>query len=160
MNFYTNFRKTFADKHFVHALVGFNQEYLYENYFWTRKQQLITSSLPTVQLATGTVTTGQSISELALRGLFFRLNYIFDGKYILEINGRRDGTSRYPKDSRFGFFPSASAAWIVSQEKFFSGINRVLNISNLKLRGSYGALGNQVNSSYYPYSEENTVIPC
>ncbi|MDR1594050.1 MAG: TonB-dependent receptor, partial [Prevotellaceae bacterium] len=151
LNLYTNFRKTFADKHFVHALVGFNQEYLHENYFWTRKQQLITSSLPTIQLATGTVTNGQSINELALRGLFFRFNYIFDNKYILEFNGRRDGTSRYPKDSRWGFFPSASAAWIVSNEKFFSGVNDLLQISNLKLRGSYGTLGNQTNSSYYPY---------
>ncbi|MDR1103378.1 MAG: TonB-dependent receptor, partial [Tannerella sp.] len=151
LNLYTDFHKTFADKHFLLALAGFNQEYLYANDYWTRRNDLITTSLPTLQLATGEVSNGQSISELALRGYFFRANYIYDGKYILEFNGRRDGTSRYPRGDRWGFFPSGSAAWIVSKEKFFEGAGRALRISNLKLRGSYGELGNQAYGSYYPY---------
>ncbi|MDR1154670.1 MAG: TonB-dependent receptor, partial [Bacteroidales bacterium] len=151
MNVYTDFHKTFGDKHYVQALAGFNQEYLYNNDYWTRRNDLITTSLPTLQLATGEISNGQGITELALRGLFFRANYIYDNKYILEFNGRRDGTSRYPKKSRFGFFPSGSAAWVVSKERFFEGAGKALRISNLKLRGSYGELGNQVNNSYYPY---------
>jgi TonB-linked SusC/RagA family outer membrane protein len=151
LNLYTDFHKTFADKHYVQALAGFNQEYLYIDDYWVRRNDLITTSLPTVQLATGDVSYSQGINELALRGVFFRANYIYDNRYILEFNGRRDGTSRYPKESRFGFFPSGSAAWILSNEKFFSGINEALHISNLKLRGSYGELGNQVNNNYYPY---------
>ncbi|MDR1102763.1 MAG: TonB-dependent receptor, partial [Tannerella sp.] len=151
MNVYTDFHKTFADKHFVLALAGFNQEYLYINDYWTRRNDLITTSLPTLQLATGDISNSQEVNELALRGFFFRANYIYDNRYILEFNGRRDGTSRYPKKSRWGFFPSGSAAWVISQEKFFGGVNKALRISNLKLRGSYGELGNQVNNSYYPY---------
>jgi TonB-linked SusC/RagA family outer membrane protein len=151
LNIYTDFHKTFADRHYVQALVGFNQEYLYSDYNWTQKQLLISNNLPTLQLATGTLTAGQTIDELALQGVFFRLNYIFNNKYILEFNGRDDGSSRYPKNNRWGVFPSGSAAWVVSKENFFSGMNEVLHISNLKLRGSYGSLGNQVNSSYYPY---------
>ncbi|MDR1675783.1 MAG: TonB-dependent receptor [Tannerella sp.] len=151
LNLYTDFHKTFARKHYVQALAGFNQEYYYINTFWTRRRNLITESLPTLQLATGEVTNGQTISDYALRGLFFRANYIYDNKYILEFNGRRDGTSRYPKDSRWGFFPSASAAWVVSNEKFFSGVNDALKISYLKFRGSYGVLGNQINNNNYPY---------
>jgi TonB-linked SusC/RagA family outer membrane protein len=151
MNVYTDFHKTFADRHFVLGMAGFNQEYLYINDYWTRRNDLITTSLPTLQLATGEVSNAQGINELALRGFFFRAHYIYDGKYILEFNGRRDGTSRYPRDGRWGFFPSGSAAWLLSKEKFFEGAGRALRISNLKLRGSYGELGNQVNNSYYPY---------
>jgi TonB-linked SusC/RagA family outer membrane protein len=151
LNIYTDFHKTFADKHYLQALAGFNQEYSYWNNFWTKREDLITPSLPTIQLATGSVSNLQDINELALRGLFLRVNYIYDNKYILEFDGRRDGTSRYPKDSRWGFFPSASAAWVVSQEQFFSGISDALKISNLKFRGSYGALGNQAIGNNYPY---------
>ncbi|MDR1455680.1 MAG: TonB-dependent receptor [Tannerella sp.] len=151
LNLYTDFHKTFGGRHYVQGLAGFNQERLYINDYWVQRRDLITNSLPSFQLATGDVTQEQSINELALRGLFFRANYIFDNKYILEFNGRRDGTSRYPKDGRWGFFPSGSAAWVVSRENFFSGIGETLKISNLKLRGSYGELGNQVNSNYYPY---------
>jgi TonB-linked SusC/RagA family outer membrane protein len=151
LNLYTDFHKTFGGKHFVQARAGFNQEYLYINNYWVQRRGLFTSSLPTFQLANGDVTQEQGISELALRGFFFHANYIFDNRYILEFNGRRDGTSRYPKNSRWGFFPSGSAAWVVSKEKFFSGIAETLRISNLKFRGSYGELGNQVNNNYYPF---------
>jgi TonB-linked SusC/RagA family outer membrane protein len=151
LNAYTDFHKTFGGKHFVQALAGFNQEYLYINNYWVEKRGLFTNSLPTFNLANGTPDQAQDIKELALRGLFFRANYIFDNRYILEFNGRRDGTSRYPTNSRWGFFPSGSAAWVVSQEKFFSGIAETLRISNLKFRGSYGELGNQVNDNYYPF---------
>ncbi|MDR1102282.1 MAG: TonB-dependent receptor [Tannerella sp.] len=155
-NVYTDFHKTFAGKHYVQALAGFNQEYLYISDHSVQRQQLISSGLPTLQLATGTVNAYQNIEELALRGIFYRLNYIYDNRYILEFDGRNDGTSRFPANKRWGMFPSGSVAWVLSQEKFFSGVNDALKISNLKLRGSYGVLGNQVVKSgdreiYYPY---------
>ena len=86
--------------------------------------------------------------EWATRGGFFRLNYIYNNKYIFEANGRYDGSSRFPKNDRFGFFPSISAAWIISQEKFMHATQNWLNYA--KLRISYGALGNQ-DVSYYEY---------
>jgi TonB-linked SusC/RagA family outer membrane protein len=152
-NVYTDFHKTFAEKHYLQAMTGFNQEYYISDFTSLGANNLLTNSLPTVALTgpESTVSYGQTINTLALRGVFGRLNYIFDNRYIVEFNGRYDGTSRYPKESRFGFFPSFSAGWVLSNEKFMEGIKNNLQISNIKLRGSYGTLGNQVNDSYYPY---------
>jgi TonB-linked SusC/RagA family outer membrane protein len=150
-NLYTNFDKMFADKHFVSAMLGYNQEYFIYNNLWVSQSKLITESLPTIQLAQGgNLSRGQGIEDYALRGTFGRLNYIYDNKYIFEVNGRYDGSSRFPKKQRFGFFPSFSGAWVLSREGFMESINNLLKIDNLKLRGSYGTLGNQA-VGYYPY---------
>lgn len=147
-NVFTDFHKTFDEKHYVQAMVGFNQESRRTNSFWTSRDQLISSGYPTPELATGTVKTGESVKEWAVRGTFFRLNYIFDSKYIVELNGRYDGTSKFPKNDRYGFFPSASAAWNLSEESFFSNLKEAAKISQIKLRGSYGSLGNQSVDEY------------
>jgi TonB-linked SusC/RagA family outer membrane protein len=140
-NVYTDFHKTLGGKHFVQALAGYNQEYVIIDNWWVKSENLTTTSLPSIQLANGATNRGQDISDYALQGLFFRANYIFDDKYILEANGRYDGTSGYPAKKRWGFFPSGSAAWVVSREKFFESLNSYVDI--FKLRTSYGALGNQ-----------------
>jgi TonB-linked SusC/RagA family outer membrane protein len=70
------------------------------------------------------------------------LNYIFKDRYLVEANGRYDGTSRFPKDDRFGFFPSFSLGWRISNENFMADTKSWLD--NLKLRASYGELGNQL----------------
>lgn len=88
-----------------------------------------------------------------LFGAFFRMNYDYDDKYLFEINGRYDGTSRFKKGMRYGFFPSFSGAWRISEETFFDNLKDIVN--NFKIRASYGSLGNQaVNTAspnYYPY---------
>lgn len=143
---FADFRKTFAEKHFVNAMVGFNQEeYRYKNFDASRKD-LISTSLPTIDLASGDMNVSESIETWALRGMFFRFNYIYNNKYIAEFNGRYDGTSRFPKDDRYAFNPSASVAWVISNEKFFESLTP--SVSHLKLRGSYGQLGNQDVSAY------------
>ena len=150
-NLYTNFNKTFAEKHSIGAMAGYNQEEFVENKLGVVMNNLITMSLPNIMLAQEGLTRGQSISELALRGVFGRLNYIFDNRYILEANGRYDGSSRFRKGQRFGFFPSFSAAWVASQEAFMESLGESIQLSNLKLRGSYGSLGNQnLDYNYYP----------
>ena len=73
--------------------------------------------------------------------MFYRLNYSFAGKYLFETNGRYDGSSKFPSESRFGFFPSVSAGWRVSEERFMDWSDSFL--SNLKLRVSWGNIGNQ-----------------
>ncbi|MDR0558710.1 MAG: TonB-dependent receptor [Prevotellaceae bacterium] len=153
MNIYGDFHKTFAGKHFIQALAGFNQEHTSKSNSWVNQQELISENFPTLALATGTITRGQGKSVLALRGLFGRLNYTFDNRYIIEFNGRYDGTSRFGKGRRFGFFPSITGAYIVSNEKFFEQIKKTLPVSFLKLRASYGSLGNQGkwDDNYYPY---------
>ena len=84
----------------------------------------------------------------SLMGFFGRLNYDYKGKYLVEASGRYDGTSRFKRGQRWGFFPSFSLGWRVSEEAFFDGIRDQFN--NLKLRFSYGQLGNQ-NVGYYDY---------
>lgn len=149
-NAYTNFVKTFAQKHYVNAMVGYNREFTDFRRNWTAKDDLISSALPEINLSTGEAYSTSKRYQLALEGYFGRLNYIYDNRYIIEFNGRYDGSSRFPKGHRWGFFPSGSLAWSVGNEQFFESLKNKLRISNLKLRGSYGALGNQVSSSYYP----------
>lgn len=145
---YTNFNKTFVEDHSINAVVGFNQEeYTYEK-FLSGRDKLISPSLPSHQLATGEKVVSESIESWALRGAFYRLNYIYKNKYIIETNGRYDGSSRFPKNDRFGFFPSVSGGWVISEENFFKPLHSVVDF--LKIRASYGALGNQ-NVSAYEY---------
>lgn len=143
---YGTFQKTFAKKHAVTAVVGFNQEEYKYDYVKANRKELISSSLPTINLATGDMNMSQSITTWALRGAFARLGYIYNDKYIFEFNGRYDGTSRFPKNDRFVFNPSVSLGWVISREKFFEPLTGV--VSFLKLRGSYGSLGNQDVDAY------------
>lgn len=86
-------------------------------------------------------------SEWALQSVYSRLNYNFDERYLLEINGRYDGSSRFAEGRRYGFFPSVSAGWRVSEEAFFKPLKST--ISEMKFRASWGELGNQ-NIGTYP----------
>lgn len=145
-NAVADFRKTFGD-HYVQVLAGYNQEERYNNDWWAQRKELISTSTPEINLATGDKDMGNSTQAWALRGAFFRANYIFKERYVIETNGRYDGTSRFPENDRFGFFPSVSGAWIINKESFFDYFNtNSLNgfFSLLKLRASYGSLGNQM----------------
>ena len=139
-NLYANYNKTIG-KHNFGAMVGYNQEeYIYSSTYVNRNN-LISSTLPYLGLTTGEMTLNAGYSSYATRSYFGRLNYTFNERYILEGTGRYDGSSRFPKASRWGFFPSVSGAWIVSNESFFESLKP--KVSNLKLRTSYGSLGNQ-----------------
>ncbi len=146
---FATYNKTIANDHAFKLIAGYNQE----EYSWLvegmSRDRLITSSLPYIRLATGENPTISAYdSSYALQSVFGRLNYTFKGRYIIEGNGRYDGSSRFPKERRWGFFPSVSAAWIASEESFFKPLQE--KISSLKLRASYGDLGNQ-NVNVYEY---------
>lgn len=145
-NSYLNFNQMVGSRHDFSATAGFNQEHYRYNSFSAERYNVISASLPTIALATGDQFVNESISEWAVRGLFYRLNYIFDEKYIVEFNGRYDGSSKFPSDKRWGFFPSASVAWRVDEENFMDGLSDVF--SQLKLRASVGSLGNQAIGPY------------
>lgn len=147
-NVFATYNQQFG-KHAISGVAGYNQEERIQENFSTRKDKLISNGLPSIQLATGETTSSASGYEWAVRGYFFRLNYIFDERYIFETNGRYDGSSRFPEKDRFAFNPSASFAWVVSKESFFRSLKNVANLA--KVRFSYGSLGNQALSSYYPY---------
>ncbi|MBI6118014.1 SusC/RagA family TonB-linked outer membrane protein [Salegentibacter maritimus] len=147
-NIYATYTNTFNKAHYLNAIVGYNQEEFFNNYKDAYKNDLISEELPTVNLATGTSNASQDLYSWATQGLFYRLNYIFKDKYIVETNGRYDGSSRFPKKDRWAFNPSVSAGWIISKENFF---NDETFFNLLKVRGSYGSLGNQNINDVYPY---------
>lgn len=99
-----------------------------------------------------TATNGSGLDEYALVSFFGRVNYSFDDRYLLEGNVRYDGSSRFAKDNRWGFFPSVSAGWRISEEDFWKDSKISESFDNLKLRVSYGVLGNQ-NIGVYPYQQ-------
>jgi len=116
---------------------------------------LFIPTLPSVQIANGIRTLNDAVSTWATAGFFGRFNYDYDNKYLLEINGRYDGSGRYASDQRWGFFPSASAGWNIDRENFWKGISKV--VSRAKIRGSYGTLGNQGSVAGYLYVPTMTV---
>ncbi|WP_025764467.1 SusC/RagA family TonB-linked outer membrane protein [Dyadobacter tibetensis] len=148
-NIYADYGRVIDNKHTFSALVGYNQEWYQALGTMVKKQDLISSEVPVLNLATGLLTTDDSETAWAIRGVFARVNYDFMGKYLLEFNSRYDGTSRFPQNRRFGFFPSVSAGWRLTKEKFMEPFRKVL--PELKLRASYGSLGNQLVASNFPY---------
>ncbi len=149
-NVYTDLHKQFGN-HRLQAIVGYNQELRRIDSTSLRANGIISSSLPTLGLTTGSLSKFDRITEWAVQGVFYRLNYGFKDKYLFELNGRYDGTSRFPRDDRWGFFPSASAGWVVSEEKFMDAFKESVSLNMFKLRASYGALGNQSSVGAYDY---------
>lgn len=147
INLYTDYAQRLG-RHDFKALVGFNQE-LREFSGVTARGDDAIGGLGSLNMTVGDQYANGWASAWALRGVFYRLNYAFADRYLLELDGRYDGTSRFPRGDRFGFFPSASAGWRVSEERFFQGVKPA--VSDLKLRASYGTLGNQLLAESYPY---------
>jgi len=87
-------------------------------------------------------------NEWAMRSYFGRINLNWDDKYLLEANLRADGSSKFAPEHRWGYFPSVSAGWRISEEHF---LDAAAWLDNLKLRASYGSLGNNATTSYYMY---------
>lgn len=140
-------------KHNLNLVAGFNQEEGNFRYVGAQARSLISPLVPNIGATVGVQQTFGAEEDFSLRGVFYRFAYNFNDRYLLEANGRYDGSSRFPTDSRFGFFPSFSAGWRISEEAFMQDITW---LNNLKLRASYGQLGNQIlqrqNGSqiYYP----------
>ena len=147
-NLYADYNLTLKDHH-ITALLGFNQEWSVFSEFHAQKDELMSNDVPAFGMATGAITMNDSEWDWAIRGVFMRFNYDYKGKYLFEMNGRYDGSSKFPKSSRFVFFPSFSVGWRISNEDFMS--NMASTLSNLKIRASYGSLGNQNIAANYPY---------
>lgn len=154
-NVFANYEDAFGEAHHVTGVVGFNYERMYLKNVSAAGQNLTSTSLDDLDLvgqnAEGEVLTevGGGQSEYALAGFFGRVNYDYKGRYLFEASGRYDGTSRFAAGSRWGFFPSGSVGWRISEEPFFKPLSGY--VDNLKLRASFGSLGNQNVSSYYTY---------
>jgi TonB-linked outer membrane protein, SusC/RagA family/TonB-dependent outer membrane receptor, SusC/RagA subfamily, signature region len=154
-NLFSNYENTWGDHNFK-AMVGFNQESYYYKYFFAQVKGQTTPSVPSFLGGTGDKYIQDRYSEYAIRSGFARLNYSFKNRYLLELNGRYDGSSKFPKNDRFGFFPSVSVGWRVAEEKFMDWSNNWLD--ELKLRASYGSIGNQ-NIAPYQFTPTMSVSP-
>lgn len=138
-------------KHYFKAMVGFSQEHYYSSSRAMDKANMINQNMPSISGGVGEDNAADGFSEYSIRSGFYRLNYTFDEKYMLTASGRYDGSSKFPKKSRFGFFPSFSAGWRLSREKFMKWSEPVLD--NFTIRASWGIIGNQ-NIGAYAYIPE------
>jgi TonB-linked SusC/RagA family outer membrane protein len=145
--------------HYVKLLAGYEQEKKSFTSLYGRKENLISESVPSITTALGVSTLQDAKYEWATQGVFGRLNYNFKEKYLLEFSARYNGSSRFDPDSRWGFFPSASAGYQISRENFWNAIEPYIN--QLKIRASYGSLGNQNvdNYLYIPTVDVNPETP-
>jgi len=132
------------ENHNFSVTLGYNQEY--NNYHWTYAQAMdvLSRSTPTMDAASTPSAMKGNTTNSAVQSVFGRLNYDYKGRYIAEANFRADGSSRFAEGHRWGFFPSFSFAWRISQEQWFNS----KNIDNLKIRASWGKLGNNAVGDY------------
>jgi len=143
-----NYNHKFA-KHEIKALLGTSRESRQTFFNTAYRQNFPSNYLDQLNAgSTAGMTNGGFVDEDRLGSYFGRVNYGFDNKYLLEINMRRDASSKFAREHRVGWFPSVSGGWRVSQESFMENISW---ISNLKLRGSWGQLGNNSVPNYYYY---------
>ena len=148
-NIFMDYTTNINQKHNIYALIGFNQEWELYRMSSIKKENLVSMEVPSINLGTGNIIGKDSEQAWAIRGAFMRFKYDYKGKYLFEMNGRYDGTSKFPHSSRFGFFPSFAGGWRISEENFMSSTRNWLN--DLKVRVNYGSLGNQNVSGVYPY---------
>jgi TonB-linked SusC/RagA family outer membrane protein len=171
-NAYATYDKKVSE-HSFKIMAGAQQEYKKTFGLYASKMGLIIPTQPSISTATGILTASDAMDHWTTRSFFGRFNYNYREKYLFEFNLRRDGSSRYPDKSiapganKWGTFPSFSAGWNIAKESFFSSFTNYF--SELKLRGSWGELGNMRGKSYqyistisynaaYPYIMDNKLI--
>ncbi|MFT4156009.1 SusC/RagA family TonB-linked outer membrane protein [Parafilimonas sp.] len=151
-NLYAEYENTFNKVHYLKVLLGYNYEQAVNDTTTTQRNGLIVSDADNLNLALGeSISTSAGYEKWAILGGFFRVNYSYKDRYLIEANGRYDGSSKFPSDQRYAFFPSVSAGWRLSKEAFWNIPGRL--ITDLKVRASYGSLGNG-NISSYAYQEQ------
>ena len=153
-NVFATFEETWKDAHHLTVMAGLNAETWANKNVKALGKNLLSEDLNDLNLIApdvdGNVLTevGGGQNAYSLLGVFARINYDYKGRYLFEASARYDGTSRFAEGSRWGLFPSGSLGWRISEEPFFAPAKKVIN--NLKLRASYGSLGNQ-NVGYYAH---------
>lgn len=146
---YSSYEKMYSG-HYIKLLVGGQNELSNNNNLYGEAHDLITDNIGSMGVAVGNRNADDGISHWATLGYFARLNYNYKEKYLFEFNSRYDGTSKFPEGKRFGLFPSVSIGYNIAKEDFFE--ENVKFINELKLRASYGSLGNQSINNYMFYN--------
>ena len=142
LNLYGTYNFSIKEDHMFKVMAGFNQERKQNSWISVQTHDMIAPSAPSFTSATGKIIPQNSYSDYAIRGAFYRINYNYKDRYLFE--------SKFPKDDRFGFFPSFSVGWNIARE---SWMEKALDyVSDLKLRASWGQIGNQNIGNYGYYS--------
>lgn len=152
---HTEFRKSFNEQHNFLLMGGFQAEKSKYRNITARKVGIFPDS-PSIDSSSGIADNGSVVApnvygqyfNWSTAGFFGRINYDFMGRYLFEANIRYDGTSRFRSDKRWNWFPSVSLGWNIAQEPFWDDLRNSVDV--LKIRASWGKLGNQNTNSYYP----------
>jgi len=151
-NLFGEYETSFNQDHYFKAMAGYNYEESTYQGLKTLRNGLIYEDAQDINLALGqSITTSGGYEKWNILGGFYRFNYAFKDRYLLEASGRYDGSSKFPENERFAFFPSFSAGWRISGEPFWK-VSPTL-VSDLKIRASYGSLGNG-NIGSYAFQEQ------
>lgn len=152
-----DYNTTISDKHNLAALVGYTWEDEGQLTLKGKRNSFPSDDVPYLNAggADGQTNNGGGY-EWAIQSVFGRLTYNYDQRYLFETTMRYDGSSRFPTNSKFGFFPSVAAGWRVSEEQFWKENERLSFVDNLKIKASLGVLGNN-NIGNYPYQSVYTL---
>lgn len=145
LNGYLTYNRTFG-KHQISALTLFEQQEVATDQVAAQAEGLIIGGLDNMGYATGTQTTSEIQTQTGLLSYVGRLNYSYADKYLVEFSARYDGSTSFAPQNRWGFFPSVSAGWVLSEEPFFR--NHISVVNFMKLRGSFGLLGGDATKAY------------
>lgn len=145
-----NYMNTFG-KHSINVMAGYENYVMKSETLSAARDQYDLTNYPYLNIGPEDYqTNGGSGSEYTSNSFFGRVMYDYDGRYLVQANVRHDGSSRFARDYRWGTFPSFSAGWVISEEKFMQSTKNWLSF--LKLRASWGMLGNErIGDSYFPY---------
>lgn len=166
-----NYDKVFDGKHAVNALILGEQSYINNDNFWASRDlnlqldQLFAGNSLNTQA--GQDLGNNNLGKYTYQALVGKFNYAFEGKYLAEFSFRYDGSSKNAPSNRFGFFPGASIGWRISDENFWKNSSSLKFINNLKVRASYGKLGDDRDSwpnnftqgYFYPAGGNNNTLP-
>ena len=140
-NIYATYDKHFTGEHHLKLMAGINAQSNNNIDFSAKRMELLDPTKGYVKLATGEQYADGGATQSAFAGYFGRVNYDYKDKYLLELDGRYDGSSSFPSKDRWSLFTSGSAGYRISKEKFMDFIKPL--ITDWKFRASYGAIGNQ-----------------
>ena len=151
------YSKVFSENHNLNVLAGYTQQSATNEYVTTGSQQFVNDVTSYYSLQSGNLALSPTsgYSKWALNSFLSRVNYNYDSKYFFTASIRADGSSRFGKDNKWGYFPSLALAWQLDKENFFSPLKDVVN--SLKIRTSYGTTGNQEIGEYQSLSTLNSV---
>ncbi|MCH5318538.1 MAG: TonB-dependent receptor [Paramuribaculum sp.] len=146
-NVYGTYQWTLNDAHEFKVMAGFQSEWYNQKVFSASRTEVL-NDIPWLDTTNGTANVSGYTNTWSTAGFFGRINYDYKGRYLVEGNLRYDGTSRFRKGSRWSWSPSFSLGWNVANETWFEDIRQKIN--TLKVRYSWGRLGNQNTNSWYP----------